>query len=879
MSVAALFARLIAYSFPTANRDVVLGDLVEEMEVRRRSGRAVLPWLAGQAVRSIVPNLARAIGRERRHRSGRPAQGEGAMMTLIQDARYALRLVRRSPGLTAMLAGTLGLGIGANTLIFSLVNGIVLNPFPFPEPARLVGIGPVFPRLNRELSFWEVLSPAEFQDIRDRSQTLEHVVAWDMGNRELASEGPPERVFAAFWWGDGLETLNVRAQLGRGFLPEEAAEGARVAVLSHRIWQRLFGGDAGIVGRAVGVNGVPHTVVGVMPEGTLIYGTDLWTPMPVGPEVFPRSRRQFQVLARIRQGVSMEQVEDDLGRIAANVERDHVAEHEEYGGWRLVAGTWNDINVRTLRPAALVLSGAVGFVLLLACVNVASLALARSTGRRREVAVRAALGAGTSRIARQLLTESVVLALLGAVPGLLIATAGTRALASVIPTLGLPIPGDVAVDGPVLTYTLIVTLAVGLLTGLAPALGMVRTDVQASLRSDGTRGTTARGHQRTQRAFVALEVMLAIILLAGGGLLVTSFLRLQRVDPGFDASNVLTMRLTLPRERYEEDAEIQTFFRSLRESVEALPGVRSAGVASQVPGAVFARRQFAIEGASPATEGTLPSAYATVIDDAYFETLGVGPVRGRFPERDESRLVGVVNEEVARLYFAGEDPVGRHIRVGDEPLEIVGVAPSARNAGLERPSEPEIFAPMDLVGGGNQFYLLVKTTADPYATLPQIRQAVRMLDREQPIYAIRTLEEGFAGALAARRFTTVSLTAFAALALLLAAVGIYAVVAFAVSERTREIGVRVALGAKSGEVRWLVVRQALVPVAIGGVLGIAASLAVGRALSSLLFDVAPADPATLLGVILVFAAVAMLASYLPARRATRLDPLRALRAE
>jgi putative ABC transport system permease protein len=873
-----LLARLIARSFPASDRDAVLGDLLEEITRRRRNHESVLAWLGAQALRSALPNLTRSFRTNLFESIGPRARGDAFMRTILQDVRYALRLIRNNAGFAAVLAGTLGLGIGANTLIFSLVDGVVLNPFPFPEPARLIGIGPVYPRLNRDLSFWEVLSPAEFQDIQNGTTTLERVVAWDMGNRELAGEGPPERVFTAFWWGDALETLNVRAHLGRGFLPEETAQGERVALLSYRVWQRLFGGDPSIIGRAVGVNGAPHTVVGVMPPGTLIYGTDLWTPMPVGPEVFPRARRQFQVLARMRAGVTMTQVESDLARIASQVERDNVAELEEYAGWKLVPATWNDINVRTLRPAALVLSGAVAFVLLLVCVNVASLALARSAGRRREVAVRAALGAARSRIARQLLTESVVLAALGAIPGLLLAFAGTRALAAVIPTLGLPMPGDIAVDGRVLAFTAAITIGVGVLTGLAPALGALRSDVQSALRSEGTHGSTARGRQRVQRAFVAVEVMLAMILLVGGGLLLNSFLRLQRVDPGFDASNVLTMRLTLPPERYQNE-QITTFFQTLRERVEALPGVRSAGVASQFPGIVFARRQFEIIGAPPAREGTLPSAYATTVDDAYFKTLGLSPLSGRFPERGEARLVGVVNQALAQQYFPGEDPVGRQLRFGDEPLEIIGVAPSVLNAGLERPPEPEAFAPMDVVGGGNQFFLMVRTSVDPDALLTLIREAVRSIDAEQPIYAIRTMEEAFAGALAARRFTTLSLAVFAMLALILAAVGIYAVVAFAVSERTREIGVRVALGAKSGQVRWLVVRQALVPVIIGGVLGLGGAIAVGRLLASQLFDVAPADPATLLAVVAGFGLVALLASYIPARRATRLDPLRALRLE
>lgn len=874
---APLLARLLVRLFPRRDREAVLGDVVEECARRRAAGRSATGWLLSQVVRSVWPNLRRR--RSGIPRVGRGARGDGVMQTFLQDVRYAMRTMVRAPGFALVLAVTLGLGIGANTLIFSVIDGIVLNPFPFPDPTRLIGVGPVFPRLNQDLGFVEVLSPAEYIDVRDGTRTLERVVAWDMGNRELSGEGEPERVFTSFWWGDALATLGVRAEIGRGFLPEETAQGARVAILSYRVWQRMFGGDPDLVGQAVGVNGVPHTVVGILPAGTLIYGSDLWTPMSIGPDEYPRNRRQFQVLARMVEGATMEQVRQDLATIAARTERDHAGEFEEYAGWSLVPATWNDVNVRQLKPVALILTAAVGFVLLLACVNVASLSLAKSAGRRREVAVRSALGAGGGRIARQLLTESVVLAVAGAAIGVFLAWGGVRALAAIIPTLGLPIPADIAVDARVLAFTAGVTILVGLLTGVVPAIGATRTDVQTSLRAEGTHGSTARGRQRVQRTFVAIEVALALILLAGGGLLLNSFLRLQRVDTGFDTTNLLTMRLTLPPERYPGMADIQTFFRTLRERVEALPGVTAAGVASQYPGIVFSRIQFEIPGTAPADEGALPTAYGTVVDDAYFTTLGLTPVRGRFPEPGEARPVAVVNEAAVQRWFGGEDPVGRQITVRGDAMEVIGVAPSVRNVGLERAPAPEMYAPMAVVGGGNQFFLLVRTAADPRAVLPAIRETVHAMDAAQPIYAIRTMRETYAGALTPRRFTTVSLAVFAVLAMILAAVGIYAVVNFAVSERTREIGVRVALGAGRSEVRWLVVRQALLPVAIGGVFGVAASLAVGRLLASQLFDVRPADPLTFAVVIVLFTGIAVAASYLPARRATRLDPLEALRIE
>jgi putative ABC transport system permease protein len=871
-------ARCAALQFPSSDRAVVEGDLLEEAAERARDGLPVRRWLAMQLIRSALPNVDRRL-RSRRNLNGRGARGDGGMRMIGRDLRLALRGMRRSPGFAALLTLTLALGIGANTLIYSVVDNVVLNPFPFPEPSRLVGVGPVFPRLNQELSFWESLSPAEYEDIATGSRTLERVVAWDMGNRELSGEGPPERVMTAFWWGDALETLDVRAAAGRGFLPEETTTGARVAILSHRVWQRMFGGDPGLVGRTVSVNGDPHEVVGIMPARTLIYGTDLWTPMPIGPSAYPRGRRQFQVLARIRPAAMMAQVEEDLQQIAGRVERDHVGEFEEYAGWRLVPATWNDVNVRTLRPAAIVLIGAVGFVLLMVCVNVASLALARSTGRRREVAVRSALGAGAGSIARQLLTESMVLATVGAMIGALLAWAGTVAVSAVIPLLNLPIPAEVGLNGRVLGMTALITVAVGLLTGLAPTLQALRSDVQTVLKTDAANMAGGRRHG-VQRVFVAVEVTLAFVLLAGGGLLANSFVRLNRADPGFHTTNMLTMRLTLPPQRYDGD-RIVPFFQTLRERVEGLPGVVAAGVTTQFPGAVFTRIQFSIEGREQTAEDALPSAYATLIDDAYFATLGLTPLRGRFPQAGESVPRIVINEAAARQFFGATDPVGQRIRLGEGPsLEIVGVAPSVHNAGLERSPAPEMFGPMEVMGGGNnQYFLLVRTTGDPRSVLPAIREVVRGLDPEQPIYAIRTMEETYASALMTRRLTVSALALFALIALTLAAVGISGVVSYAVSERTREIGLRVALGAGTREVRWLVIRQALLPVGLGAAAGLVLALLTGRLLSAQLYGVQPADPATFGGVLLVFAVVALLASYVPARRATRLDPLVALRGD
>ncbi|HKG90903.1 MAG TPA: ABC transporter permease, partial [Gemmatimonadaceae bacterium] len=809
------------------------------------------------------------------------------MQTLGTDLRYAVRTLRRNLAFAALTAATLALGIGAATIVYSVVDGVVLDPFPYPEPGRLVGVGPEYPRLGRELSFWEVISPAEYLDIRAQSRTLERVVAWDMGNRQIAGESDaPERVFSAFWYGDAFPTLGVAPALGRGFSAQEVERGERVAVISHRLWLRRFGGDPGMVGRAVSVNGDPYTVVGVMPPRTLVYGTDLWLPMWATPEQVPRDARQFQVLGRLRAGATLAQANAELATIARRVEQAHGAEFKEYAGWRLVGRTWTDINVSMLRPAALVLLGAVGFVLLLVCVNVASLLLARSAGRRREVAVRSALGASRGRVVRQLLTESVVLALLGGALGAALALWGTTALAAFLQTLPLPIPGDVRLNPRVLAVAAGITVAAGILFGLAPALEVTRPDVQGALKSDGGGSIGSARRHRMQRVFVGVEVALALVLLAGGGLLVRSFLRLQRVDAGFDARGVLTMRLTLPREKYAP-AAIAPFFQQLAERVGAVPGVRAVAFGSQFAPMTFQRAQLEIEGRDAAREGQLPVAFLTQTSDGYFRALGVPLRRGRVPDErdgDQAPPVAVINEEAARRLFPGQEPIGRRLRTSKTGrwFEVVGVVGTTRNAGLDRPPQPEVFSSVrQALGQNNQLFLLVRAdpaAGDPRRLLPLVRREVRALDPDQPVYAVQTVEEAFATAAGPRRAATLTLTLFGLFALALAAVGIYGVVSYAVSERTREIGVRIALGARAGQVRRLMVRQAMLPVALGAAAGSAGAVALGRAMGGILFEVRGSDPLTLGSAVALLGAVALAASYLPARRASRLDPVAALRA-
>ena len=813
---------------------------------------------------------------------------EWTMGDLLNHFRYAGRVLRRSPGFTFVAVLTLALGIGANTVVYSIVDGTVLNPFPYPEASTLVGVGPAFPKLGQEVGYFETLSPAEYQDIAEQSRTLEKIVSWDMGNRQLSTPDGSTNVFTCFWWGDALSTLGMVPAAGRGFHPDETERGDRVAIISHRLWDNLYGLDPAAIGSAIDVNGEPYTLVGVMPPRTSIYGSDLWIPMPVGPEAYPRNRRQFQVLARLAPGVTLEEANAELAGIAGRVEAAYAAEFEEYEGWNLVASTWNDINSQTFRAAAFVLLGAVGLVLLLVCANLANLLLARAMGRSRDFALRTAIGARRKSILAGLLIESVILAGLGGVAGVLVSVLGIRAFARIMDVLSIPFISveSVALNHRVLIFTAGVSLLAGLVFGLLPAFQASRASVQDLLNSEGRAFSGSRKKHRVQRILVGAETAVALALLVASGLMVNSFLRMQRVDPGFELDNTLTMRLTLPWEDHDTES-VGLFFQELRERVEGLPGVRSAAVTNQYPPIVFMNRQFSVEGITDTEEGTLPTAYLTLVSPGYFGAMGIPLMVGRALEehdRQGAQEVAVINQAAANRFFGGENPVGRRFRIGGpgdggDWIEVVGMVANTHNRGLDVRPQPEIYGSTHQVSGGNQFFLVVRTENEPHGILPAIRGVVAAMDPDQPIYAVRTLEEAFEASVADKRIASMALTLFAGFALLLASLGIYSVVAFGVAERTREIGVRMALGAEAGGVRRLMVRQALLPVGIGIVAGIVLAFGLQGFLQSLLFEISGTDPATFAVVTGVLLLVAGVASYLPARRASNMDPVSALREE
>ena len=723
----ALAAWLVSCATPPEDREPLRGDLEEEyqrlLESDGRSAARRFFWL--EALRAVGPGLRRRfrawIDREALPRA-REGRGGSMLDAARMDLRLAFRTLLRHPRLSATVVLTIAVGIATNTAVFAVIDAVVLRPFPFPEPERLVTVGTVIPKLRQELSFFENLSPAEYLDIAHECRTLERVVAWDMGNRQVAQAGAPENLFSAFFWGDAFPTLGLAPSLGRGFAPDEIRRGEKVAIVSHRYWTWRLAADPGAVGGRILVNGEPYTLVGVMPANALVYGTDLWLPMPVGPEAFPRQRRQFQVLARIAPGRTLEDVNAELQTLVERLAAAHGAQVPEYDGMRFLAHSWNDANVRTLMPAALLLTGAAAFVLLLACANVASLMLARAASRGREVAVRRALGAGRLTLVRQLLSESLLLSLAGGLLGVGLAALAVRSLAAALGALPLPIalPAEIALSTRALGCALFASLAAGLAFGLVPAVSTLRRDSSRVLRSETANITGTVSRLRAERLLVGIEVMGAAVLLVGCGLLLRSLHQLSRVDAGVAAAEVVGFRVTLPVERYD-GAAIQRFFRDLEERSAAVPGALSAAVVDQYPPIAFSRVRFRVTGAEPRPDDQLPTALFTSVTSSYARTVGVSLRAGRFLRDDDlpgRPPVAVVNEAAARRYFDGpERAVGRRFEMGSGAralgVEIVGVVSDARNRGLDRPADPELFVHLRQdPDPANQYFVLVRAGID-----------------------------------------------------------------------------------------------------------------------------------------------------------------------
>ncbi len=811
------------------------------------------------------------------------------MGTLGQDLRYASRILSKNPLFTVVAILSLALGIGANTAIFSVLNGVVLRPLPFESPERLV----VVKERDSSGEYHSSFSPADYLDLREMSRSFAEIAGHRGLNVTLTGAGPPQRVRMESVTPGFFRFFGVEPFMGRSFLPEgdPAVEGARSVVLAYGTWQGRFGGDPSIVGRVLVLNGEAHTVVGVAPSSFRYPGSaEAWVrsyrdgvpepPVDVGDDLASvRDLGYFTVLGRLAPGVTLAEAEAETDLIAVRLAEANDGDGQNVDA-RLVP--LHEELVGDVRPVLLLLLGAVGLVLLIACANIANLLLARSTARAREVAVRAALGAGRGRLVRQFMTESVLLALAAGGIGLLVSIWGVEALVRLVPA-GVPRLSEIGVDGAVLLFTLAVSLLTGAAFGLVPALQASRPDLQASLK-EGSRGAgEGRRSRRFSGAIVVAEVALSLVLLCAAGLFLKSLVRLLSVDPGFRPENLLVMRIDLPESRYPDLDQRRAFFREITGRVSTLPGVASAATALAHPfSGMAATLHFYVEGRPDAGGEDLATEYQPV-SPGYFRTMGIPLVGGRaFTERDDAEAprVVVINEAMARWQWPGEDPIGRRIAVGDPSgmMEIVGIVGDVRHFGLESAPRPEVYISC-LQDPWPFMALVVRAQVDPLSLTGAVRDQVLAVDPEQAVYAVSTFERVIEQSTRQRRFTTLLLGIFTGVALLLALVGIYGVMSNAVSQRAREIGIRMALGARRSEVLRLVMGWGLRMVLRGTVVGLAGALALGQLLSSLLFGISPADPIVLASVVLVLIAASALAAYLPAHRASRVDPVVALRNE
>ena len=812
------------------------------------------------------------------------------MNSIVKDIRYGIRSLLKQPGFTVVAVITLALGIGANTAIFSVVNAVLLRPLPYREADRLVVPVSVNPARGTEDGS---ISYADYLDWK-REQVFAGVAALDntTTNADLSGgTGEPERVNLAVVTEDYFAVLGVTPVLGRTFQPDDYSTPGppRALVISDNLWQRYYGGDPQIVGRTIYLNGRPYPVVGVVPKAAIWPNDkDVFVPLNVGPNpdanLLRRDNMLFLSLARLKPDAPIEQANAALATIARRLEQDHP---ESRKGWSNRAVPLLDYVVgKQLRVSLLVLLAAVGFVLLIACINVANLLLARAAVRAREMAIRLALGAGRLRLIRQLLAESLLLALLGGGLGLLLAIWGVDLLAKFAPA-DTPRLVEIKVNAGVLVFTLVVTLLTALLCGLMPAWQATRDDLNHALKEAGRSTAGGPRGRRWRSALVVAEVALSLMLLAGAGLMIRSFARVQQIDPGLKPEGLLTMEITAPRVRYPDEARVLAFYRELVERVTATPGVESAAVSSALPlggGGFYLGRVFLAEGRPEPPVGADAPGQWNVISPGYFKTTGTRLIKGRdFDQRDtaESAPVIILNESLARKIFPNEDPLGKRIRSWRDEnklREIVGVVADVRYFGREDEPRGLVYVP-HTQNAWRAMALNVRTQTNPSAVVGAIRNQIKAVDKDLAVANLNTMTSILARSVAPRRSSMLLLTIFAGVAALLAAMGIYGVLSYVLSQRVSEIGVRLALGAQTADVFKLMIGEGMRLALTGVVLGLAFSFALTRLMKSLLYEVGASDPLTFAGVALLLALVALLACWVPARRATKVDPLVALRYE
>ncbi|HEX3253746.1 MAG TPA: ABC transporter permease [Pyrinomonadaceae bacterium] len=808
------------------------------------------------------------------------------MNTLFQDLRYGARILLKQPAVTLVAVVTLALGIGANTAIFSLVNGILLRPLPFRKPDRVVRLIQSSPKLG--LATWGV-SQADFAAYREQNRSFESVALYNSTATNLTGTGEPERLPMTSVSADFFKVFGVSPLLGRTFVEGEDTQGRNlVCVISYAFWQRRFGGDPNIVGRMLNLNNIPTQIVGVMPADFKYprLEIDLWTPMAL--DVKRTAPYFFSVAARLKPGVEMGQAQADTTGVLQNFGRQNpnVAEAvgiNEGAGPRTIVQPIREVLLGKTQKPLLVLLTAVALVLLIACANVANLLLARATSRTKEIAVRVSLGATPLRVARQLLTESVLLAFIGATVGVGLASIGVRLLYK-LPISGIARIEEVSLSGRVLAFTAGLTILTGLLFGMMPALRAYAMGIESGMR-EGTRGTVS--HRRLNSALVAVQFALSLVLLIGAGLLLKSFQRLESVNLGFNAENTLTMVASLPRNKYDSEEKALHFYDSAIENLRNAPGIRSVGLTTNLPfsdgGEVDG---FIVEGQEPPGGVNISQseqAELQSVTPGTFQTLGIPLLQGRdFQSSDHSKapVVAIIDEPLARRYWPAGDAIGKRIETtgNREWMTIVGVVGGIKHVSLAEEKQPHIY--MALAQYPDQrAALVVRTDGPPNAATSTFRAAIGQVDADMPLYMVRSMTEIIGQTLSTQRLTNILLTAFAILALTLAAVGIYSTMSVYVGSRTKEFGIKLALGAQPGALRKAVMRQGLWLTAAGVLVGIAGALALTRTIKSLLFEVSATDPLVFTAVPLLLVLVSIIACYTPAHRATKVNPLVALRDE
>jgi putative ABC transport system permease protein len=803
---------------------------------------------------------------------------EFIMETLLQDLRYSLRTLFKNPAFTWVAVIALALGIGANTAIFSVVNAVLLRPLPFERSDRLVMVWEKRLQLGR---IRNTVSPPDFSDWRAQNQVFEDMAAYIGQGFNLGSTAEPERIQGASVSPSLFSVLRAKPRLGRTFEPEEDKPGSNsVAIISNALWQRSFASDPDIVSKTIKLNDKPYTVVGVMPADFVFPNrrSEIWAPLTLSPEdAANRGGHNLTVVARLKDGVTLQRAQSDMNTIAGQLEQQYQV---NTGHGVNVFSLYEEV-VADARPALLILLGAVAFVLLIACANVANLLFARSAVRQKEIAIRTALGASRGRLVRQLLTESVVLSIAGGAVGLLLGVWGLGALLA-IGENSIPRVMEIKLDVWVLGFSLLISVVTGLLFGLLPALQASKPDLNDTLKEGSRSSSGGIRSNRTRSLFVIGEVAVCLVLLIGAGLMIKSFARLLNVSPGFNPENVLTMNIALSGSRYRDAAGVSNFYQQALERLKSLPGIKSSAVVTALPMAGgFGSRYFGIEGRPPQPPGQGFNANTNVATPGYFTTMNIPLLDGRdFDARDVKGApdVVIINQEAVRRYWPDENPIGQRITVEQRTRTIVGVVGDVKQSGLDIETRPEMFFPyyqLPVPFGA----FVVRTTGDPVGTISSVRGAMQEIDRDLPLYGIKTVNDVIAESVAPNRLNMLLLGVFAGLALVLAAVGLYGVVSYSVSQRTREIGIRIALGASHKSVLRLVVGQGMLLALIGVAIGVIASLFLTKLMATLLFGVSVTDTITFVAISLLLIGVTTIASVVPARRAMKVDPMVALRYE